>query len=306
MGIVTKYEDGKHPAEYFNCVCAVCGKKFHDKPSHAAKCKNHYCSRSCHYIGKKSYMSGEGNHQYGLKGDKNPTWKSDKKLSRYGYIQVRVLDHPFRTKHDFVLEHRLVAEKYLLNDDNSLEIKGKRYLKPEYVVHHKNFDRTDNRVENLQVMTESDHVRLHNLLNQHDRDKITGRFLKHDGVRLRSVDEKTIMPKRLSDNAFCLHVNQSGNVIIPPQGISLIHTGVAISLPLGKIGILYSYLLRDKNTIFDPHNIVRIVDSYNYGEITIPIFNETNEDIVIYPKSKIAIMVINDVVDFEIELVEAL
>ena len=61
-------------------------------------------------------------------------------------------------------EHRLVAEKYLLNETNSVEINGERYLKPEYDVHHKNFDKLDNRVENLEVLTRSDHLKLHHKL----------------------------------------------------------------------------------------------------------------------------------------------
>ncbi len=33
----------------------------------------------------------------------------------------------------------------------------------QYVVHHKNMKRTDNRVENLQIMTQEQHKRKHNL-----------------------------------------------------------------------------------------------------------------------------------------------
>lgn len=144
-----------------NCTCEICGKKFHRKQSHIDKYKHMYCSKECHIEAKKKYMLGKNNHQYGLRGDKNASWKSDEKISYYGYRLVRCLDHPFVNSDGFVFEHRLVAEKYLLNDENSVEINGKRYLSPEYVVHHKDFNRLNNDVENLEVMLSKDHMIFH-------------------------------------------------------------------------------------------------------------------------------------------------
>jgi hypothetical protein len=87
---------------------------------------------------RKTSMLGENNPNYGNKGSKNPLWKSDEKINSYGYKKIRCLDHPFKDCDGFVMEHRLVAEKYLLNDKNSIEVNGTRYLKPEYDVHHIN------------------------------------------------------------------------------------------------------------------------------------------------------------------------
>lgn len=106
-------------------------------------------------------MSGSNNHQYGMKGDKNASWVSDKRISSYGYVLVRQLDHPFRNGDDFVFEHRLVAEKYLLDESNSVQINGVKYLSPAFVVHHLNFDRTDNDIKNLVVMPRGEHTGMH-------------------------------------------------------------------------------------------------------------------------------------------------
>lgn len=146
---------------YFNCICPICNKKFHLKESRLKKSKKHYCSKECHRIAKIEYMKGEGNHQYGLKGNKNASWKSDKKITNYGYIKIRVLDHPFKDCDYFVFEHRLIAEKYLLDEENSIEINGKKYLKPEFTVHHIDENKLNNDIKNLQVMTFKEHCSLH-------------------------------------------------------------------------------------------------------------------------------------------------
>lgn len=165
---IYKKNNMSHKEGYFNCKCPVCNKKFHLKPYMLKKYKTHYCSKECHRLAKKEYMKGEKNHQYGLKGDKNSSWKSNKKITSYGYIKIRNLEHPFKDCDGFVFEHRLIVEKYLLNNDNSIEIKGKKYLKPEYIVHHKDFNKLNNDISNLQIMTLEEHTSLHSKLRKNN------------------------------------------------------------------------------------------------------------------------------------------
>lgn len=75
-----------------------------------------------------------------------------------------------------VFEHRLVAEKYLLNDLNSVDVNGKRYLSKDYSVHHMDMNRLNNAVDNLVVMRKEQHSRLHNFLRKTIKDKKTGRI----------------------------------------------------------------------------------------------------------------------------------
>ena len=166
-------------SKWLNAKCEICGKEYHLKPYRIKRAQHLYCSIECRAEAQKQLMRGSGNHQFGLRGDKNSTWKGGTMISNYGYRYVQQIGHPFaRKRMQYVFEHRLVAEKYLLTDENSVEIDGKRYLSPEYVVHHKNGNRLDNRVENLEVMTKQEHQSLHNIerLNQCERDE-KGRFV---------------------------------------------------------------------------------------------------------------------------------
>lgn len=167
---------------WLNATCEICGKKFHLKPYNIMRSKHHYCSVECHREGKREYCKGENNHQYGLRGKDNPTWNGGRKMSVYGYWEVQCIGHPFgKGRSEYVFEHRLVAERYLLTDENSLEINGKRYLSPKYVVHHKNGNKQDNRPENLEVMLKSDHLRLHSLENNKNRRRTPdGRYARNE------------------------------------------------------------------------------------------------------------------------------
>lgn len=65
-----------------------------------------------------------------------------KHFIRGGYIAVS--DPKKRSKDNYILEHRLVMEKFLGRD-----------LLPHENVHHKNGDRADNRIENLELWSTS-------------------------------------------------------------------------------------------------------------------------------------------------------
>jgi hypothetical protein len=73
-----------------------------------------------------------------------------RKTTNTGYIAVYAPDHPKAVAGGYVLEHRLVAESSI-----------GRMLEDDEVVHHKNHIKTDNRIENLQVMTASEHMSMH-------------------------------------------------------------------------------------------------------------------------------------------------
>lgn len=117
-------------------VCKKCLKVFlrHDvkRPN-----RNIYCSRKCKGMG------------WNVTNEHNTKWKGGITYHQFGYKLIKSPDHPHRTKHGYVREHRLVMEKKL-----------GRYLEPHEDVHHINGNKLDNRIENLElVSSRSEHLR---------------------------------------------------------------------------------------------------------------------------------------------------
>lgn len=66
-----------------------------------------------------------------------------------GYVAIIRRGHPLADKRGRVLEHRYIAWEAGLFDDPALE------------VHHRNGDKLDNRLENLEVLTTAEHASRH-------------------------------------------------------------------------------------------------------------------------------------------------
>lgn len=153
-----------------NTICTQCGNSFHIKQSQKnrySRTHGYFCSRECHSDFKKEVMQGEGNHQFGLKGDKNSSFKGyEIPKNNHNLIDYRVYkpDHPFCDKEGRVLKHRLKVERFyfLFKQKYFLKIGDKKYLRPDVHVHHKDNNHCNNRINNLEPLTISEHTSLHN------------------------------------------------------------------------------------------------------------------------------------------------
>jgi len=109
-----------------------CGKIICDE---AKRCKSCHAKRlhKLHLFGQPPF------------GKKHWKWTNGRTL-KTGYWLILSPNHPNKNARGYVFEHRLVMEKHL-----------GRYLTKEEIVHHINGIRTDNRLENLLLVTQKNH-----------------------------------------------------------------------------------------------------------------------------------------------------
>jgi len=114
--------------------CVTCGKDFLFYPSTDPRGTKRFCSMAC----------------YIKNGESNPKWKGGHCDRKDGRRYIYCPSHPGAINGKYVLEYRLVVES-----------KIGRVLSPDEVVHHIDGDPTNNSIENLEVLTSSEHRKLH-------------------------------------------------------------------------------------------------------------------------------------------------
>lgn len=118
------------------CICDNCKNEFDTYKCYEKRnYKHRFCSKKCEAEFRKlnnSFRSWKGGHL--------------SKSTGYKYIRVNGKD---------IEEHRLVMMKHLGRELNSNE-----------VVHHINGNKLDNRIENLQLISKSEHSSLHGAMRK--------------------------------------------------------------------------------------------------------------------------------------------
>lgn len=138
--------------------CPNCGDTFEVPESHAGRRK--YCSSRCKHTGS-AYRSELAMR---TTGEQNGNWKGGVVIKTDKYLYESAPHHPLASN-GYVLQHRLVMERHLRETDPAspflVKIGDNLYLSPDFIVHHKDENRQNNDIDNLQCMTPGDHVRHH-------------------------------------------------------------------------------------------------------------------------------------------------
>ncbi len=134
-------------------VCLQCGKKFFVFPIQIKRGTGKFCSHSCAF---RHRQLGKG----------NTNWKGGKFINMKGYVEIKKYSHPFRKKSNYIFEHRLVMENFLKKNEPNhpalIEINGIKYLSKNFVVHHKDHNKSNNDINNLMVLDPITHLSMEN------------------------------------------------------------------------------------------------------------------------------------------------
>lgn len=146
--------------------CLTCGKEFSKKPSDSNKYWSikKYCSLVCSgtWYKKGQHPNRETEFMKGKIGKLSPFYKGGRNIGTNGYARILI-----EGTGKYALEHRLVMEKYL----------GRKLIKGE-IIHHKNHNKVDNRIENLELMIKNNHDSLETKNRWENNRKSFNRKLK--------------------------------------------------------------------------------------------------------------------------------
>jgi hypothetical protein len=147
--------------------CKICFEEFKTFPYYTKKGQGIYCSSDCYGValrehipwnkGKRMTVSYRKKVSDSLRGkcrENSRRWKGGRCNNGRGYITILISGKR-------VPEHRYVMENHL-----------KRKLTSSEIVHHINRNGSDNKIENLIIMTRAEHASFHHPANQRTRSCI--------------------------------------------------------------------------------------------------------------------------------------
>ena len=165
--------------------CIICKKEFQSNYLHQKICLSEYCKKEfikfhnhlsylknlrkcpeCENLRDRNANLCRSCASKKRRGSGNSNWKGGIKKASHGYIYIKAPKHPHTIKEGYVYEHILVMEQHL-----------GRYLIPEEVVHHIDFNPSNNSIENLHLFSNRQaHNDYHAMLRHFVREELKNEY----------------------------------------------------------------------------------------------------------------------------------
>lgn len=109
-------------------------------------------------------------------------------------------------------------------------------------------------------------------------------------VLFKKLDDRAIMPTYATSSSAGadLYALSDGDIVIESGKTVLVHTGIAMAIPEGFVGLVFARSGLATKRGLAPANKVGVIDSDYRGEIMVPIYNQSDKDAVIESGERIA------------------
>lgn len=173
---IGKADSVYHSHKYIWAACSICGKErwvdYTNSKPRAEKCAK--CQLDLMHTPEVRRKISESIKKLNKSGAKHPMWKGGRAIDHEGYVHIYISPDdfffPMASNGNRVREHRLVMAKHL-----------GRCLLPWEVVHHKNGDKQDNKIENLALLKgriyhvsitalQSENLKLHKRISELEKE----------------------------------------------------------------------------------------------------------------------------------------
>lgn len=119
--------------------------------------------------------------------------------------------------------------------------------------------------------------------------------------------EKVTIPTKGSVDSAGYDLYALDDVSIRPQTNEMIHTGIAIEIPKGYVGLVFARSGMAHKQHLRPSNAVGVIDADYRGEVLVSLYNDSTEDEMdITPGQRIAQLVIVPYLGLELQEVDKL
>ena len=125
-------------------------------------------------------------------------------------------------------------------------------------------------------------------------------------MKYMKLDERAVTPTYGSSEAAGADLYALDDTIIYSGGTKLIHTGIAVEIPQGYVGLVYARSGLASKRGIAPANKVGVIDSDYRGEIMVSLYNQSENTQNINKGERVAQLVIAPYIQVEYELSDTL